>query len=67
MAGDALDTFRAHQEAVDAIHLRLQNVASLLHRMNTSVEALRTTQASRSCSREESWLRETQRTVGEVS
>jgi hypothetical protein len=68
MAGSALDTFRAQQEAVDAIHQRLQDVASLLHRMNTSVEAVaHNADYKQLLAREESWLREAQKTVTEVS
>jgi hypothetical protein len=68
MAGSALDTFRAQQEAVDAIHQRLQDVASLLHRMNTGMEAIaHNTEYKQLLAREESWLREAQNTVAEVS
>jgi len=67
MASSALDTFRAQQEAVDAIHQRLQHVASLLHRMNTSIDAVaHNADYKQLLAREESWLREAQRTVAEV-
>lgn len=68
MAASALDTFRAQQEAVEAIHQRLRDVASLLHRMNTSIDAVaHNADFKQLLAREESWLREAQRTVAEVS
>jgi hypothetical protein len=68
MPGSALDTFRAQQEAVEAIHQRLQEVASLLHRMNTSIDAVaHNGDCKQLLTREESWLREAQKTVAEVS
>src|SRR5581483_283958 len=68
MAGNALDTFRAQQEAVDAIHQRLQDVASLLHRINTSVDAVaHNSDYKQLLAREESWLRESRNTVAELS
>jgi hypothetical protein len=68
MAGSALDTFRAQQEAVDAIHQRLQDVASLLDRINASVETVaHNADYKQLLAREESWLREAQKTVTEVS
>lgn len=68
MAGSALDTFRAQQEAVEAIHQRLHDVASLLRRINTSIDALgQNADFKHLLTRQESWLREAQRTVEEVS
>jgi hypothetical protein len=68
MAGSALDMFRAQQEAVEAIHQRLHDVASLLHRMQTSVDAVTKDAALKDLlTREETWLREAQKTVAEVS
>lgn len=68
MPGSALDTFRAQQEAVEAIHQRLQDVASLLHRMNTSIDAVaQNADFKQLLTREESWLREAQKTVADVS
>lgn len=68
MPGSALDTFRAQQEAVDAIHRGLQDVAVLLHRMNTSVDALANdAKLKELLTREENWLGEAQKTVEEVS
>jgi hypothetical protein len=68
MAGSALDTFRAQQEAADAIRQKLQGVSLLLQEMHTSVDALGRNAAFKELlTREESWLREAQRLVAEVS
>jgi hypothetical protein len=68
MAGSALDTFRAQQEAAEAIHQRLQDVAVLIHRMNTSIDVLvHNADYKQLLAREESWLREAQKTAAEVS
>lgn len=68
MPGSALDTFRAQQAAVDAIHQRVQDVAVLLCRMNTSVDAFaKNAELKEMLMREETWLREAQKTVTEVS
>ncbi len=68
MPGSALDTFRAQHEAADAIHQRLQDVAALLHRMQTSIDAVvHNADYKQLLTREETWLREAQNTVAEVS
>jgi hypothetical protein len=63
----ALDTFRAQQEAADAVYARLQDVSALLADLRAQTAALqRTDELKQLLEREERWLREAERTVVEV-
>lgn len=60
----ALDTFRAQQEAADAVYARLQDVAGLLNDFRKQVDALqRTDELKQLLEREERWLTEARQTV----
>ena len=63
----ALDTFRAQQDAADAVYARLVEVAGLLRDLRRQTDALeRTDDLKQLLEREERWLTETRRTVIEV-
>ena len=63
----ALDTFRAQQEAVDAIYARLRDVAGLLAELRKQTDTLqRTDELKQLVVREERWLAEARQTVIEV-
>lgn len=60
----ALDTFRAQQEAAEAIYARLRDVAGLLDELRKKADALqRTDELKRLLEREERWLAEARQTV----
>jgi len=63
----ALDTFRAQQEAADAVYARLQDVAILLADLRKQADALqRTDELKRLVELEERWLAEARQTVIQV-
>jgi len=62
----ALDTFRAQQDAADAVYARLQEVSDLLGLRKQADALQRTDELKQLLEREERWLSETRRTVIEV-
>jgi hypothetical protein len=63
----ALDTFRAQQEAADAVYARLFDVAALLAELRKTADGLqRTDELKHLLEREECWLREARQILAEV-
>jgi hypothetical protein len=63
----ALDTFRAQQEAADAVYARLQDVAGLLADIRKEADALqRTDELKHLLERQERWLHEARQIVIQV-
>jgi hypothetical protein len=64
---NALDAFRAQQEAVEQVHVRLGEVADLIGRLQGQVNAITQDRALRQVLRdEERWLESARRTIEEV-
>ena len=64
---NALDTFRAQQQAADAVYARLQEVAGLLADIRKDADALqRTDELKQLLERQERWLNEARETVIQV-
>jgi hypothetical protein len=64
---NALDAFRAQQQAVEQVHGRLVEVAELLQRLQEQVNAITQNQALREILREEqSWLERAQCAIDDV-
>jgi hypothetical protein len=63
----ALDTFRAQREAADGVYARLTEVSQLLHQLRGQADALaRNDELHAVLQREQSWLDQAQRTIGEA-
>ncbi|HZT77573.1 MAG TPA: hypothetical protein VFA27_13050 [Vicinamibacterales bacterium] len=63
----ALDTFRAQQEAADAVYARLVDVAGLLTELRKTADGLqRTDELKQLLERQEHWLTEARATIVEV-
>lgn len=63
----ALDTFRAQREAADGVYARLTEVSQLLHHLRGQADALARNDELRAVlQREQSWLDQAQRTIGEA-
>ncbi len=64
---NAIDMFRAQREAADAVHERLQETAALLTHIRIQVDAVAGNADLRAVlQREEAWLSQASRTIGEV-
>jgi hypothetical protein len=64
---NAIDMFRAQRGAADAVHERLQEIAVLLTHVRTQVDAVAGNADLRALlQREEAWLSQASRTIGEV-
>ena len=64
---NALDTFRAQRDAADQVHARLTEVAGLLDRLRTQVEAVAGNTELRAVLRDEqAWLARTQEVLANV-
>jgi hypothetical protein len=64
---NALDTFRAQQEAVERVHIRLGEVAGLLAEIHAQIDTIVNDRELREVLREEqNWLESAQRTIVEV-
>ena len=64
---NALDTFRAQRQAADQVHERLTEVAVLLDRLRTEVEAVTGNAELRAVLRDEqAWLARTQNVLADV-
>jgi hypothetical protein len=64
---NAIDAFRAHRQAAEAVYERLQEISAVLATVRTQVDAVTGNAELRALlQREEAWLAQASRTVNEV-
>jgi hypothetical protein len=67
MMSNALDALRAQRDAVEQVHARLGEVATLVRALRTEIEAIGQDRAFREVLRDETtWLDQAERTTAEV-